>query len=114
MRVQPALPVFRRDSLKAFADGVDAPGKSSDSATLGGERQQTPHRAPRSAPRFQVELVCRDDTKANDPFWDGPRLIPAFVTQLLGQVMAGGRTPPPRAPYRAADGRSARLVDTRA
>jgi hypothetical protein len=31
--------------------------------------------------------LCRDDTPRFDPFWDGPRLVPAFVAQLLGQAM---------------------------
>jgi len=34
-----------------------------------------------------LERLYRDDTPRFDPFWDGPRLVPAFVAQLLGQVM---------------------------
>ena len=87
MRVQPALPVPWRESFKAFAEGIDAAQKPSDSASLG-QKQRDPRRgATPSCPRSEAALVCRDGTKAHDPFWDGPRLTPIFVTQLLGQVM---------------------------
>ena len=41
-----------------------------------------------------MELVCRDETEGIDPFWDGPRLVPAFVTQLLAQMIPKGREIP--------------------
>src|ERR1700760_2955859 len=62
-------------------------GKASASGHLGTGQQDSPRQQEKSAPRIQVELVCQDDTKAFDPFWDGPRLQPVFVAQLLGQVM---------------------------
>ena len=36
---------------------------------------------------MQVELVCQEETRAFDPFWDGPRLMPAFVAQVMGQII---------------------------
>lgn len=47
---------------------------------MNGEREKSP-------PRLQVELVCQDETPGYDPFWDAPRLLPTFVTQVMGQVM---------------------------
>ncbi len=32
--------------------------------------------------------MSRDDTFDFDPFWDGPRLLPTFVAQLMAQAMA--------------------------
>ena len=61
-------------------------------------RAQQDHRTAamhKPAPRLQVELVCQDETPRFDPFWDGPRLQPAFVAQLLGQVMPAGRARQP-------------------
>ena len=31
--------------------------------------------------------MCQDETRAHDPFWDAPRLMPTFVAQLMGQAM---------------------------
>jgi hypothetical protein len=36
---------------------------------------------------LRVELVSRDGTPRFDPFWDKPKLLPAFVAQVLGQTM---------------------------
>lgn len=65
-------------------------------------------------PRLQVELLCQSDTKAHDPFWDGPRLAPPFVTQLLGQVMAPERNIAPRRVYGDNGAGAAIILDTRA
>ena len=46
--------------------------------------QETEERVP---PRIQLGLVCQPGTEAYDPIWDGPRLLPTFVAQVLGQVM---------------------------
>jgi hypothetical protein len=56
--------------------------------------------------------VCQAETKAHDPFWGGPSLVPAFVTQLLVQVMASEHNRFVRGAYGEA-GASARLLDTR-
>jgi hypothetical protein len=113
MRVSTNLPAIWRESLKASAEGIGAPGKSSDSACLGKDAREPPHDARRMRPRLQVELVCQDGTKAHDPFWDGPRLSPAFVTQVLGQMMAGERNTAPRRVYGENGISAALLFDTR-
>jgi len=84
--------------------------KSGTSGTGDGDPSRDPPKRPL---RLQVELVSQEGTKAHDPFRDAPRLVPAFVTQLLGQAMAGGRAPAPRGSYGAADISAALLLDTR-
>ena len=69
--------------------GADARlvGKSSESAQMHGERHDNPQ--------------------------DKPRLTPLFVTQLLGQVMAGERHVIVRGAYGETGAAEARLLDTR-
>ena len=61
--------------------------KTSASSALGHESPDADCGKEKPAPAPQAECVCRDDTHRFDPFWDGPRLVPAFVAQLLGQAM---------------------------
>lgn len=113
MRVQPTLPAIWRESLKASASGIHAPGKSSDSAHLGDEEHGHRRQSGEEQAKLQVEPVCQEGTKTRDPFWDGPRLKPAFVTQLLGQVMPGGAAPAPARAYGESQASAALLLDTR-
>ena len=114
MRVQTLPPAIWRESLKASASGIHAPGKSSNSAHLGDEERRPDRQARKERPKLQVELVCQEGTKAHDPFWDGPRLKPAFVTQLLGQMTVRRRTgaSPSRA-YGESQASAALLLDAR-
>jgi hypothetical protein len=43
--------------------------------------------------------TSRHETDAYDPLWDGPRLVPAFVAQILGQCFAPAGKPDSVAPY---------------
>lgn len=88
--------------------------KASASSQLGARAQDDAKNRDRKTPRLQVELVCQDDTRGFDPLWDGPRLRPAFVAQLMGQVMPAhtARSSVQRA-YGTAAPRIARLVDRR-
>lgn len=74
-------------------------------------------RQDKTPPRLQVELVCQDGTAGFDPFWDGPRLRPAFVTQLLGQIMPprheGAPASARAAAYQAVPQMRGRLLDRR-
>jgi hypothetical protein len=74
----------------------------------------TPQKRYRPAPPLQAGPVCQPGTAAFDPFRDAPKLRPAFVAQVLGQVMAAGRANPstPSAYGRAA-GAGGRLIDKR-
>lgn len=100
-------------SHRAPGAGARTVGKSSQSAQMHGERRDNEQDKPRPRPRLQVELVCQGETKRHDPFWDGPRLTPLFVTQLLGQVMAGERNRLVRGAYGDAGAAEPRLLDTR-
>ena len=114
MRVQPSLPTLWREGLKASANGVNASGKSSDSAHPGDDGRGAPRQARKEPTRLEVELVCQEGTKRHDPFWDGPRLKPAFVTQLLGQMMPGAQAPGPRPrAYGTSQAGAALLLDAR-
>jgi hypothetical protein len=102
-----------RERLKAFAANPRAIEKASPSSHLGGQTPDFSQTDKQTPPRLQVELVCQDETKAFDPFWDGPRLMPSFVTQLLGQAMPDRREANVRVEtaYGTAVPRQALLVD---
>ena len=102
-----------KGSFKAAIDGARLNVKASDSAQFRKDDGAMRQKASRARPRLQVELVCQGDTKRHGPFWDGPRLVPAFVTQLLGQMMEQERNRPTRAPYGSRTENSAGLLDTR-
>ncbi len=88
MRVTGPFDIVVRGGLKASAQQPRAVEKASGSSALGRERQNLGGQdRDKSPPRLQVELVCQDETRGHDPFWDAPRLLPTFVTQVMGQVM---------------------------
>jgi hypothetical protein len=78
-------------SFKASLPSPRVVEKTSASSALGREKPDADADTQKPAPVIQVELVYRDDTSRFDPFWDGPRLVPAFVAQLLGQTMPDRR-----------------------
>ena len=84
MRVNGPLDINLRSGIKLLAAPPRACEKSSASSTLGRQPQNFEAEEQKTAP-IQVELVCQDETPSFDPFWDGPRLLPAFVAQLMGQ-----------------------------
>ncbi len=60
---------------------------------MGQQAQDSRQPKPKNVPRIQVERVSHSETTAFDPLWDGPRLVPSFVTQVLAQAMADNREP---------------------
>ena len=62
--------------------------KANSSSALNGYRQDEDTAAKNSAPALALELVSQEETLAFDPFWDGPRLLPTFVAQVIAQAMA--------------------------
>jgi hypothetical protein len=92
----------------ALARGIEKPSSSSDLKQGAQDFARKHEKSPR---RLQVELVYQDSTKAFDPFWDGPRLTPSFVTQLLGQVMPDETPKNSAQAYRAAPPHGAGLLD---
>jgi hypothetical protein len=87
MRVISQPDTLGRSPVKGAAQYARAIEKSSPASALHQERPQTSHGETKTVPRIQVELVSQSGTDSFDPNWDGPRLLPTFVTQLLGQVM---------------------------
>jgi len=112
MRVNGTLESMARGGIKTFAASPRAIEKTSASSHLGGQTPDFSQAGTKTPPRLQVELVYQDETKAFDPFWDGPRLIPSFVTQLLGQALPDRReTVRVETAYGTAAPRQALLVD---
>ena len=107
------LSPFGKAGFKACHETARALGNASDSAQFRKEDGAAQQKAHRQRPRPAVELVSQAETKRHDPFWDGPRLTPAFVTQLLGQVMHQEQNRLVRTAYGNAEDRSAGLLDTR-
>jgi len=62
--------------------------KTSSSSALNGYRQDGDTDAHSSIAVSSLELVSQDETFDFDPFWDGPRLLPTFVAQVMAQAMA--------------------------
>ena len=87
MRVTSQPDTLGRSLVKGAAQYVRAIEKCSSASALHQERPQTSRDEPKTPLRTQVELVSQSGTNSFDPNWDGPRLLPTFVTQLLGQVM---------------------------
>ena len=75
-----------RGGVKLLAANSRACEKSSASSSLNQQPRDFDAEEQRSAAPIQVELVCQDETPRFDPFWDGPRLLPAFVAQVMGQA----------------------------
>ena len=73
--------------FRAPALSLRAIEKTSASSALAGENSDADGKREKPTATLQVEIVYRDDTSRFDPFWDAPRLVPAFVAQLLGQAM---------------------------
>ena len=65
--------------------------KTSASSTLGREKPDRGGGQEKPVRGVEAQSLYRDDTPRFDPFWDGPRLVPAFVAQLLGQAMPDRR-----------------------
>jgi len=76
-----------RPSVKTLAAIPRRCEKSSDSSALGQEQADLDAQDQKTSAPMRVELVCHDETQEFDPFWDGPRLLPAFAAQLMGQTM---------------------------
>ena len=100
-------------SFRAPIDGVRLRANAGDSAQFRKDDGAAQQKASRQRAPLQTEAVCQGDTKRRDPFWDGPRLVPAFVTQLLGQVMHQEQNRLVRTAYGNTEEKSARLFDKR-
>jgi hypothetical protein len=87
MRVTTVNSVILAKDSDAALKPVRPAGKTNDSAHFDEKRDDDAGDATRQKRCLRVELVCQQETARHDPFWDGPRLVPVFVAQLLGQVL---------------------------
>ena len=94
MRVTGPFDATARGGLKALAASSRAIEKSSASSALGQQPQDSNAEGRAADAPMRIEMVCQEETPRFDPFWDGPKLLPAFVAQMMGQVM--GQTIPER------------------
>jgi hypothetical protein len=86
MRVTGPFDINLRSGIKLLAAPPRACEKSSGSSVLDQQPQDFNAEEQKPAASLVVELLCQDETPRFDPFWDGPRLLPAFVAQLIGQM----------------------------
>ena len=93
MRVNGSLNTTASGSVQSSALELRAIEKSSLSSHLGQQAQDGRPPIAKNVPRIQVERVSHSETTAFDPLWDGPRLVPSFVTQVLAQAMADNKEP---------------------
>jgi hypothetical protein len=91
MRVTGPFDTSSRAGLRSLIASTRRCEKPSGSSILDGKRQDFNHDDQKPSRALQVELVCQEETRAFDPFWDGPRLMPAFVAQLMGQAIVERR-----------------------
>ncbi len=63
------------------------PAQASPSNSLGGNGAGEDPSHAATARRRASDKLFHFGTEAHDPLWNGPRLNPAFVAQVLGQVM---------------------------
>lgn len=93
MRVDSPLNATAAGSLRASALEVCRGEKSSLSSQLGQQPRDGRQPQPEKAPSIPAQTMSRNGTTAFDPLWDRPRLVPAFVTQVLGQMMPHNSEP---------------------
>src|ERR1700761_5763110 len=105
MRIAAPSHFSAQGAFKALADRVHPCGKSSASSDLGQESGAFTEPEPHAPKRLTVELVSQCETSRPDPFWDGPRLKPVFVAQVIGQAMPDRTRPLPRTAYGVAEPR---------
>lgn len=113
MRVNGPFNAIASGSARASALELRAIEKSSLSSHLGQQAQDGKRPEAKNIPRIQVELVSHSETTAFDPLWDGPRLVPSFVAQVLAQAMPddGERNMTVETAYGTAAPRLSLLVD---
>lgn len=87
MRVSPSIETNVRSSAPGAGLAPRAIEKASPSSALDRYPPPAAEAEESARPRAPLGLVCRPGTETYDPIWDGPRLLPTFVAQVLGQVM---------------------------
>lgn len=85
-------------------------GDANSSDTLDGERGDDTAPRKRAAADRRMPAPSRIGTISFDPLWNGPCLRPAFVAQVLGQVMMDAREEASRLAPSAYRGRAAQVA----
>jgi hypothetical protein len=90
------IPHSTAAALLARTQGVArGAGASNDFHTLDGERNDTPRLRGEPRRAAAIAKVSRSGPGFGAPLWYGPALRPAFVAQVIGQVlMEQGRSAP--------------------
>ena len=80
------LPALRRNPPRVekvrYANGLD------------GEQTASQQHPPKNAPCNDERVLSRNETVQDATDWNAVRLVPAFVTQVLAQVLTEGAEPP--------------------
>jgi len=87
MRVTGPFAFDSRGGLKLLAASPRVCEKSSASSALDQQPQDFDAEGRATDAPMRFEMVCQEETPRFDPFWDGPKLLPAFVAQVMGQTM---------------------------
>ena len=91
MRTAGPLDGNTRTAVKSLSVQPRRCEKSSTSSDLGKERPDLEADRRKGQPTLRVQLVSQNDTTRADPEWDGPRLLPVFAAQLIGQAVPDRR-----------------------
>ena len=91
MRIGGSLESNARTGVKAPAALPRRCEKTSDSSQMDQGKPNLDADRRKGQPTLRVQLVSQNNTVQPDPFWDGPRLMPSFVAQLIGQVLPDGQ-----------------------
>ena len=91
MHVAGPFDVSARPGLNTWAALPRPCEKASDSSDLGQEQSDLQPDRRKGQPTLRVQLVSQNSTSRPDPIWDGPRLVPAFAAQVMGQAMQDRR-----------------------
>jgi hypothetical protein len=87
MRVTTPFDASSRTASKSAARSTRRCEKPSGSSALSQERRDVNPDDREFPLPMQIELLYQEETPRFDPFWDGPRLMPTFVAQLMGQIL---------------------------
>jgi hypothetical protein len=88
MRISGPTEFAANRGSKALVSRARRCEKTSSSSALNGYRPDVDTGEESSITVLPLELVSQEETFGFDPFWDGPRLLPTFVAQVMAQAMA--------------------------
>ena len=91
MSLLPTVSVASSVLVSRAPERVRGIGDANASRTLDGECPGDGDFQRRAQTDRRRAAVCQIATGSAAPYWNGPRLRPAFVAQVLGQVMMVGQ-----------------------